>query len=111
MAAATMQLKGKQTSSCKQQMTVSHPHLWSTTDPYLYQVETTVKVDDKVTDVYTTTTGFREVVFDADKGFLLNGKSIELKGANMPPGPCGRGGCYPRCPAGMAHPTTQEVRV
>jgi beta-galactosidase len=95
MAAATMQLKGKQTSSCKQQMTVSHPHLWSTTDPYLYQVETTVKVDGKVTDVYTTTTGFREVVFDADKGFLLNGKSIELKGANMHQDHAGVGAAIP----------------
>ena len=81
--AATLDLQGKQTSGCKQQLTFNNPHLWSTTDPYLYQVETTIKVNGLVTDVYTTTTGFREVAFDADKGFLLNGKPMELKGVNL----------------------------
>ena len=93
--ATSLNLQGKQTSSCKQQMTFNNPHLWSTTDPYLYRVETTIKVNGQVTDVYTTTTGFREVAFDADKGFLLNGKPMELKGVNMHQDHAGVGAAIP----------------
>ena len=44
-------LKAKETVGCKQQFTVSQPQLWSTTDPYLYQVETTVMQDGQVVGV------------------------------------------------------------
>lgn len=93
--AATLDLQGKQTSGCKQQLTFNNPHLWSTTGPYLYQVETTIKVNGQVTDVYITTTGFREVAFDADKGFLLNGKPMELKGVNLHQDHAGVGAAIP----------------
>ncbi len=76
-------LKAKETRLCQHMMKLTNPHLWSTTDPYLYKVETTVKVDGKVTDVYETTTGFRDIVFDAERGFLLNGEPLKLKGVNM----------------------------
>ena len=56
----------KETRTCDHRIKISNPHLWSTTDPYLYKVETTVKVDDKVTDVYETTIGLRDIRFDAD---------------------------------------------
>ena len=78
-----MNLKAKQTQSCKQSITVDHPHLWNITDPYLYQVETTVIQNGKVTDLYKTTTGIREIAFDAEQGFLLNGKQVKLKGVNL----------------------------
>ena len=76
-------LKAKETRSCQHMMKLTNPHLWSTSDPYLYKVETTVKVDGKVTDVYETTTGFRDIAFDAERGFLLNGEPLKLKGVNM----------------------------
>lgn len=76
-------LKAKETRMCQHMMKLTNPHLWSTTDPYLYKVETTVKVDGKVTDVYETTTGFRDIAFDAERGFLLNGEPLKLKGVNM----------------------------
>ncbi len=79
----TEQLKAKETKTTHDVMTISQPHLWSTTDPYLYTVETTVKVGGRITDVYTTTTGLRQVQFDADRGFLLNGQPLKLKGVNM----------------------------
>ncbi len=91
----TLRLRGKETSGCKQTLTLSQPHLWSTADPYLYQMETTVKVDGKVTDVYTTTTGIRDIAFDADKGFLLNGKPLKLKGVNMHQDHAGVGAAIP----------------
>ena len=61
--AASLKLEAKQTLSCRQTMTLSSPRLWSTTDPYLYKVETIVRVGGQVTDVYETTTGFRDIAF------------------------------------------------
>lgn len=92
---ASLDLKGKQTSGCKQTLSLDRPHLWSTSDPYLYQVETTVKVNGLVTDVYMTTTGIRDVEIDADRGFLLNGKEVELKGVNMHQDHAGVGAAIP----------------
>ena len=89
------QLKAKQTRSYNVMFTIAQPHLWSTTDPYLYKVETTVKVNGQVTDVYMTTTGFRDVQFDADRGFLLNGKPLKLKGVNMHQDHAGVGAAIP----------------
>ncbi|MBR4365255.1 MAG: DUF4982 domain-containing protein [Bacteroidaceae bacterium] len=92
---ATLTIAAKQTLACQQQITVNQPHLWSTTDPYLYKVETTVIVDGKVSDVYVTTTGIRQVEFDADHGFLLNGKPLKLKGVNMHQDHAGVGAAIP----------------
>lgn len=91
----SVSLQPKETRGCKQQITLENPHLWSTIDPYLYKVETTVKVDGKVTDVYETTTGIRDIVFDADKGFLLNGKQLKLKGVNLHQDHAGVGAAIP----------------
>lgn len=76
-------LRPRETRGCKQQLTLSDPHLWSTTDPYLYKVETLIRVNGQVTDCYQTTIGIREIAFDADKGFLLNGQQLKLRGVNL----------------------------
>lgn len=76
-------LRPKETRGCKQQLTLSDPHLWSTIDPYLYKVETLICVNGQVTDCYQTTIGIREIAFDADKGFLLNGQQLKLRGVNL----------------------------
>ena len=93
--AIILNLKAKQTQSCKQSITVDHPHLWNITDPYLYQVETTVVQNGKVTDFYKTTTGIRDIVFDAEQGFLLNGKQVKLKGVNLHQDHAGVGSAIP----------------
>lgn len=92
---ASVSLQPKETLGCNQQMTLENPHLWGTTDPYLYKVETTVKVEGKVTDVYETTIGIRDISFDADKGFLLNGKQLKLKGVNLHQDHAGVGAAIP----------------
>ena len=76
-------------------MNLNAPHLWSPSDPYLYKVETTVKVDGRVTDVYETTTGIRDIEFDADRGFLLNGQPLKLKGVNLHQDHAGVGAAIP----------------
>ena len=88
-------LKAKDTGTTHKLMPISHPHLWSTDDPYLYRMETTVKVNGKTTDVYTTTFGIRDVAFDADRGFLLNGQPLKLKGVNMHQDHAGVGAAIP----------------
>ena len=93
--AQELALKPKETRQCRQQLQISNPHLWSTTDPYLYKVETTIKVGGKVTDVYLTTTGFRDIRFDADQGFLLNGHQLKLKGVNLHQDHAGVGSAIP----------------
>ena len=63
-----------------QQLKVDKPSLWSPDSPYQYKVRSTVKDQRGVVDVYETPFGIREAIFDADKGFLLNGKQVKLNG-------------------------------
>jgi beta-galactosidase len=63
-----------------QQVTVAKPNLWSVKNPYLYKIRSTVRQQDRVVDQYDTPIGIREAVFDADKGFLLNGEHVKLNG-------------------------------
>lgn len=92
---ASLTLKAKETAGCHQQMMLNNPHLWSTNNPYLYKVQTIVTVDGIVTDIYETSTGIRDIRFDADKGFLLNGKQLKLKGVNMHQDHAGVGAAIP----------------
>lgn len=91
----SVDLKAKQTLGCKQCVVLNKPHLWSTDDPYLYQVETIVSQNGKVVDVYKTTTGIRDIAFDAERGFLLNGKQLKLKGVNLHQDHAGVGSAIP----------------
>ena len=90
-----LSLKTKQTAGCKQSIMIDKPHLWSTTNPYLYQVETTVCQNGTVTDVYKTTTGIRDINFDAERGFILNGEPLKLKGVNLHQDHAGVGSAIP----------------
>jgi beta-galactosidase len=56
------------------------PHLWSTESPYLYQAVTDILQGEKIIDHVVTNFGIRSIIITADKGFLLNGKPVELKG-------------------------------
>jgi beta-galactosidase len=59
---------------------VDNPILWSPESPKLYKLVTTVEADGQVVDQQQTEFGIRTVGFDADKGFLLNGKPYALYG-------------------------------
>ena len=63
-----------------QKLHVSNPTLWDITRPYIYKVKSELTVGGKVVDTETTATGFRDVKFDTQKGFLINGKNIKLNG-------------------------------
>jgi len=57
------------------------PVLWSLENPHLYSLVTEVKVGGTVVDHFVTRFGVRSIVFDAAKGFLLNGKAVKLQGS------------------------------
>jgi beta-galactosidase len=63
-----------------QNIAVKNPHLWSTESPYLYQAVTEIKRGTQILDRVVTNFGIRSIEFSAQRGFLLNGKSIELRG-------------------------------
>jgi len=63
-----------------QQVRVDKPNLWSDGDPYLYKVHSELKDPARVLDECDTPVGIREALFDADRGFLLNGKHVKLNG-------------------------------
>lgn len=61
-------------------MEVKSPALWSPNTPCLHTLVTCVVVDGSVVDATRTPFGFRTARFDAERGFLLNGKPLPLKG-------------------------------
>jgi beta-galactosidase len=66
--------------SYRQEIAVKSPLLWSLEERNLYHLVTEIQADGHLVDRYETPFGIRVVQFDADKGFLLNGKSVKLKG-------------------------------
>lgn len=54
--------------------------LWSLEDPYLYQLKSEVIVDGKVRDHTVTPVGIRSIRFDANEGFFLNEKRVQIQG-------------------------------
>ncbi len=64
----------------RQKTSVATPVLWSPESPKLYKLITTIEVGGKTVDQEETEFGVRTLVFDADKGFLLNGQPYVVKG-------------------------------
>ena len=73
----------KGTCETSTEISLGNPALWSCERPDLYRIVTDVVCEGKVVDTYTTVTGIRKVEFDPDRGFVLNGKRLKLKGVNM----------------------------
>ena len=76
-------LPAKSTCHLVAKQEIESPALWDCDSPNLYTVLTDVLVDGRVVDTYRTVTGLRQVRFDPDEGFILNGKPLKLKGVNM----------------------------
>lgn len=63
-----------------QNATLEQPTLWSPETPALYQVETELATGGQIVDRETNTFGVRSLAWNAEQGFLLNGKSIKMQG-------------------------------
>lgn len=72
--------------SCTEKVTVKcearveNPKLWDLDNPTLYTVVCNLKENGDSVDEEMAEFGFRTAVFDADKGFILNGRQVKLKG-------------------------------
>jgi beta-galactosidase len=81
----TMMMHNLQGSETKFLFTylVKNPTKWSTHNPYLYTLKAKLLVDGKQTDEVITKIGFRQIHFDAQKGFFLNDQPLKIKGVCM----------------------------
>jgi beta-galactosidase len=64
----------------EQSISLTSPALWSTKTPRLYKAITEIRNGNRVLDRVETSFGIRSLSFSAEKGFLLNGQHILLKG-------------------------------
>ena len=61
---------------------VDKPRLWSPDTPSLYDLEVSLIERGKPVDAITRKIGFREVRWDTETGFWLNGKNVKLQGVS-----------------------------
>jgi beta-galactosidase len=64
----------------EQAIAVKRPALWSLEERNLYKLVTELEGGGQIVDRYETRFGIRTARFDAEKGFLLNGTPVKLKG-------------------------------
>ncbi len=63
-----------------QTITVDNPQLWSCESPVLYKVKYELRFNGRIGERTTADFGIRKISFDVNNGFMLNGKTIKLKG-------------------------------
>jgi beta-galactosidase len=66
-----------------QEIAIAGPALWSPDSPALYRAVTRVRKDGEIVDEVATPFGIRTLEWSAEKGLLLNGKSIKLAGGSV----------------------------
>lgn len=62
------------------ELPVHRPKLWSLESPNLYRTRVLIFRAGTMTDMDETVCGFRTIRFDAQKGFFLNDKRVEIQG-------------------------------
>lgn len=76
----SLAVESLETNQAETRMVVTNPHLWSLDSPTLYTLQTDVLRDGRLVDRYHTSFGIRTIRFDADEGFFLNGKRVQIQG-------------------------------
>ena len=71
---------GPGVSEVSMELTVPDPELWSVDSPYLYTLSAELVHGGETVDGCRVRAGIRELAFDPDKGFALNGKWMKVKG-------------------------------
>ena len=66
-----------------QKLNIAKPQLWDIDSPQLYQAVIKLEADGKLLDDRKVQFGIRTAVFDANQGFLLNGRQVGIKGVNL----------------------------
>ena len=97
-----------ETASFEENLNVAQPKLWDSDHPHLYQAVTRMAGEQGASDRNTATFGIRDAKFDAEKGFLLNGKSVKLKGVCLHHD----AGCLaPPCPHRFGAAACKRLRI
>jgi beta-galactosidase len=80
---STVPVKAGETYNFKQFASIEKPQRWDIEHPNRYIAKSSIVINGNISDNYNTTFGIRTVVFDTEKGFLLNGRKVFLKGVNL----------------------------
>ncbi|MUP45404.1 DUF4982 domain-containing protein [Gramella sp. BOM4] len=73
-------LNANTSKNIQQKITLENPGLWSIDTPNMYTARTDIIEDGEIVDSYKTPFGIRTFEFDLDKGFILNGEQVKIKG-------------------------------
>ena len=73
-------IAGKVNTLNVQDLTIHEPLLWSAEKPSLYYVISTIRRGNEIVDQYKTNFGVRSIKFSPQKGMLVNGIPVKLKG-------------------------------
>jgi len=71
---------GQNITEVSQKFVIPSPKLWSLEKTYQYKVKTIVIEEGDTSEVQVTNFGIRQIAYDVNKGFFLNGKSIKMNG-------------------------------
>jgi len=63
-----------------QDLVITKPNLWSVERPYVYRAVSRVVCGGRPCDDYSTPFGVRAFTFDPDRGFILNGTHVKIRG-------------------------------
>jgi beta-galactosidase len=77
---ATLSIRADGEQTYEQKITVGNPELWSLEERNLYKLITEIRAGGDVVDQYETRFGIRDIKIDAEKGLLLNGKPVKVRG-------------------------------
>ena len=80
---ATFSLAAGQDAGIEHRLPIKAPQLWSVEAPTLYTARSEVLDGGRLVDVITTPFGIRSIAYDRDRGFLLNGRRVKMKGVNL----------------------------
>ena len=67
----------------EQTINVPDPVLWNLDNPYLYTLRSTLTEGKRLVDEVDNVLGIRTIEYPLDKGFLLNGQQVKMKGVNL----------------------------
>jgi len=82
----TLKIQAGKSEKAMASTIIKNPLLWGpppTQPPNLYKAVTRLQVDGKLMDTYETTFGIRSIGFDANRGVIVNGEPIKIKGVNQ----------------------------
>lgn len=79
-SAQDVSIDAESSASTRIEMRLSSPKLWELNSPHLYRLETSLRRGEAELDQCVEKFGIREIEFDSDRGMLLNGNPLKIKG-------------------------------